>query len=319
MIDCHNHIGAELLSYLHGDFPYGQQLEDLVTNGGALGIRRWVVFPMVSNLSLSISAMRRGDITTEGALASVPYEFENQRMMREMHDYFPDHGAKVWPFAMFDPGRNVEGQVKALRSLYERYPFQGLKVQATIIQSPITQLNGEGGAFLDLCEEWDIPMLIHSSVLPSDVWSQASDIVDIAKSRPGVRFNIAHSCRFDRTQLDRIAELPNAWFDCSAHRIHCDLVLRESAVVAPPERRFQSNYNDPAQVLHDLAIAYPGKMMWGSDSPYYSWVAMDGDAPYSLRSTYDLEVQAVQALPEKMQEEIGETNILEWLKIAEGK
>jgi predicted TIM-barrel fold metal-dependent hydrolase len=315
MIDCHNHIGAELLSYLHGDFPYGQHLEDMVTHGGELGIRRWVVFPMVSNLSLNLDAMREGKITSDGALASVPYEFENARMMREIYDYFPDEGAKVWPFAMFDPNRNVAGQVAALRQLKEKYPFYGLKVQATIIQSPITGLNGEGGAFLDLCAEWDIPMLIHSSVLPSDIWSQASDIVDIAKSRPDVRFNIAHSCRFDRTQLDRIAELPNAWFDCSAHRIHCDLAIKESAVVAPPDRRFKSDYNSPSIVLNDLAAAYPGKMMWGSDSPYYSWVAMAGDAPYSLRSTYDLEVGTLLALPVGVQHEVSETNTLAWLKL----
>ncbi|MEO6906561.1 MAG: amidohydrolase family protein, partial [Abditibacteriaceae bacterium] len=256
-----------------------------------------------------------GKITTEGAIATVPYEFENRRMMMEIYDLFQEEGEKVWPFAMFDPNRNVAGQVIALRQLKERYPFYGLKVQATIIQSPITGLNSEGGAFLDLCAEWDIPMLIHSSVLPSDVWSQASDIVDIAKSRPDVRFNIAHSCRFDRTQLDRIAELPNTWFDCSAHRIHCQLAVWETAVVAPPERRFQSDYNSPSIVLSDLAAAYPNKMLWGSDSPYYSWVAMDGDVPYSLRSTYDLEVATLLALPTGVQHEVSETNTLAWLKI----
>lgn len=108
MIDCHNHIGTELLSYLHGDFPYAQQLEEMVITGGALGIHRWVVFPMVSNLSLSIPQMREGIITTEGALENVPYEFENARMMREIYEYFPDHGTSVWPFAMFDPLRNVK-------------------------------------------------------------------------------------------------------------------------------------------------------------------------------------------------------------------
>lgn len=300
---------------MHGDFPYGQHLEDMVTHGREIGIRRWVVFPMVSNLSLSVAAFREGKITTEGALENVPYEFENWRMMQEIYDLFPEEGAHVWPFAILDPARNVAGQVAALRRLREKYPFYGLKIQATIIQSPITALNGEGAAFLDLCAEWDIPMLIHSSVLPSDVWSQASDIVDIAKSRPEVRFCIAHSCRFDRTQLDRIAELPNAWFDCSAHRIHCDLVLRGSAVVAPPERRFKSEYGSPSQVLHDLAVAYPGKMMWGSDSPYYSWVAMDGALPLSLRSTYDLEVGALLALPAGLTHEISETNILNCLKL----
>ncbi|MEO6906950.1 MAG: hypothetical protein ABI210_03580, partial [Abditibacteriaceae bacterium] len=100
MIDCHNHIGVELSSYFYGNFPYAQQLEDMVTHGGKLSIRRWVVFPMVTNLSLSMAAMHEGKITTEGAIATVPYEFENRRMMMEIYDLFQEEGEKVWPFAM---------------------------------------------------------------------------------------------------------------------------------------------------------------------------------------------------------------------------
>lgn len=78
--------------------------------------------------------------------------------------------------------------MKALRRLRKKYFFYGLKVQATIIQAPITNLNTEDGVFLDLCEEWDIPMLIHSSINPIDTWSQASDIVDIARIAPQCAF-----------------------------------------------------------------------------------------------------------------------------------
>src|SRR5690606_4515208 len=90
---------------------------------------------------------------------------------------------------------------------------------------------------------------------------------------PNVRFCVAHSLRYDREQLDRLAQMPNAWFDCSAHRIHCDLAVANSGSIAPLERRFDSDYTRPAQVLRDLAEAYPNKMMWGSDSPFYSYVA----------------------------------------------
>ena len=38
IIDCHNHIGADLLFYLHGDFPYAQQLIAMQQEGGALGV-----------------------------------------------------------------------------------------------------------------------------------------------------------------------------------------------------------------------------------------------------------------------------------------
>src|SRR6267142_2096617 len=72
IIDCHNHIGADLMFYLRGDFPYAQHLVAMTGEGRALGVDRWVVFPFVLNLSLSIEAMRRGEIVY-GGLEKVPY------------------------------------------------------------------------------------------------------------------------------------------------------------------------------------------------------------------------------------------------------
>lgn len=312
IIDCHNHVGAELIHYLHGDFPYAQQLETMVAQGRELGVRKWIVFPMVTNLSLDITAMREGRVA-DGDPAIVPYEWENRRMMQEIYDLFPEEGRDTIPFAMFDATRNVAGQVKALRELREKYHFAGLKTQPTIIQSPITNLNGEGRAFLELAEEWNIPMLIHSSVLPADIWSQVNDILDIVEKTPQVRFCVAHSLRFDRAGLERLARLPNAWFDCSAHRIHCDLAVQDHPAIAPKENRFDTDYTRPAQVLRELGEAYPDKLMWGSDSPYYSFVAEIGGEVLSLRSSYALEVQALRVLPLDMQQRFGETNTLDFL------
>lgn len=315
IIDCHNHVGVELLHYLRGDFPYAQQLESLVREGDALGVQRWIVFPMVTNLALSLEAMRDGRVRTEGGLENTPYAWENRRLMREVYDLFPAAGRHTIPFAMFDPARRPEAQVQALRELRGQYRFCGLKTQTTMLQSPITSLVEAGHVFLELALEWDLPILIHSSVLPSDVWAQASDILDIAERTPEVRFCVAHSCRFDRTQLDRTAALPNVWFDCSAHGIHCELATTDHPVVAPPQRRFDSDYTQPATVLHDLATAYPGKMLWGSDSPYYSFVSSASGSMLSLLSSYAQEVGYLTALPVTVQQEISERNTLQFLNL----
>jgi predicted TIM-barrel fold metal-dependent hydrolase len=314
IIDCHNHVGVELLHYLHGDFPYAQHLEVLVREGREQGVRRWIVFPMVSHIALNIGAMREGKVQS-GGLEEVPYAFENRRLMQEIYELFPDEGQDAIPFAMFDAVRNVKGQVESLRALKQEYSFAGLKTQTTITQAPITNLKSEGKVFLELAEEWDIPMLIHSSVLETDTWAQARDILDIAESTPGVRFCVAHSLRFDREQLDRLSKLENCWFDCSAHRIHCELAMQNSPVVAPPSCRFDSDYSRPAQVLRDLAEAYPDKLMWGSDSPYYSFVAVIEGRRVSLLSDYAAEVAALRALPLQLQQQIGETNTLNCLKL----
>lgn len=315
LIDCHNHIGAEIMMYLAGNFPYGQHLTTLTSDARANGINRCIVFPMVAHLALDLNAMRREEVVFPGGLEDVPYAWENRRMMQEIYDLFPEEGRDIIPFVMIDPARRAEQQAKALRQLRQEYAFYGIKMQTTIIQSPVKSLLAQGHVFLELAEEWDLPMLIHSSVLPADIWAQASDILDVAETAPNVRFCVAHSLRFDKEQLDRLAQMPNCWFDCSAHRIHCQLAAQDSPVVAPTERRFSSDYTDPTRVLRDLAEAYPDKLMWGTDSPYYSWVAITGGVRYSLLSSYAEEVECLKALPGELQQRVGETNTLNCLQM----
>lgn len=313
IIDCHNHIGVDLGLYGRGEFPYAQHAETLAREGQSLGVERWIVFPMVAHLALNFAALRDNRVTGEGALERVPYAWENRRLMQEVYEFFPMLGRVMLPFAMFDPAREPGLQAEALRDLREKYRFYGLKTQTTMLQSPITDLRADGRVFLDLAREWDISLLIHSSVIESDIWAQARDIIDIAEENPDVRFCVAHSCRFDREQLERIAMLPNCWFDCSAHGIHCQLARENSPAVAPPTRRFASDYAQPSQVLWDMARAFPDKLMWGSDSPFYSFIAQTEGEQFSLLSTYAQEVEFLMALPRDVRREISELNTLRFL------
>ena len=315
IIDCHNHIGADLLFYLRGEFPYAQQLTSMVQEGRALGVGRWIVFPMVSNLSLDFAKMREGKIVFPGGFERVPYAFENRRMLQEIYDLFPDLGKSTLPFVMLDPMRNTKSQAAELKKLRRQYKFFGLKIQSTILQSDIKALARQGRCFLDLAEEWDVPFLIHSSVNPSDIWAQAKDILKIAEDNPRVRFCLAHSCRFDKGCLERVNELPNTWFDNSAHCIHCDCAVQNLPVVAPKARRFDSDYSKPARVIADLAAAYPTKFMWGSDSPFYSYVGRLDGGLLSLRSSYEKEVAALKAQPASVVKHIAEKNTLKFLKL----
>ena len=313
IIDCHNHIGVDLQMYLRGHFPYAQHLSDLEREGKSLGIARWIVFPMPSYLALDWAHLREGEIALSNALESVPFAWDNRRMLQEIYDLFPVQGKATIPFVMFDPAREQKAQIKALRELRGEYSFHGLKTQTTMIQSPIKSLLGEGRVFLELADEWNLPILIHSSVLPSDVWAQATDILDIAEQTPRVRFCLAHSCRFDREQLDRVAALPNAWFDCSAHGVHCQLAAQDHPIVAPKERRFQSDYARPDQVLLDLAEAYPNKLLWGSDAPFYSFAASEGGELFHLISSYSQESGYLQALPDDLKRRVSNANTLKLL------
>ena len=313
LIDCHNHLGVDLFFYLNGYHPYAQDLPALVTEGRHCGVDRWVVFPMVANLTFDVAAMRRTKLVA-GGCESVPYAFENERMLREIYELYPDLGRLTLPVVILDPLRETAAQVAKLRELRARYPFHALKIQATMIQSDVGALLQEGRCFLDFAAEFNLPFIIHSSVAPDDTWSQASTILRVAAATPHVRFCLAHSCRFDRPSLDRVAELPNTWFDCSAHRIHCQGVRDKLGFVAPAERRFPADYRDPAAVLLALAEAYPTKLLWGSDTPFQSYVADLGTEVLSLRSTYREEVDCVRALPEKLRTAVTHDNTLAWLQ-----
>lgn len=316
IIDCHNHVGADLLFYLHGDFPYAQHLVAMHDEGRALGIDRWIVFPFVSHLALDVTAFAANEIKDEqGRLHDVPYAFENRRLMREIYDLFPDEGKRMLPFVMVDPMRNTAAQAEELRRLRNQYRFHGIKLQTTILQADIKHLNDAGRVFLELAAEWDLPFLIHSSIADSDLWAQCGDILDIAEANPHLRFLLAHSCRYDKPSLDRVNELPNTWFDCSAHRIHCEGVVKGMPFVALKHRRFDTDYTDPARVIADLAAAYPTKFCWGSDSPFYSYAAEINSEVVRLISTYKKEIDALTAGGPDVVNRIANTNTRAFLKL----
>lgn len=310
VIDVHNHIGIELITYLRGDFPYCQDVPTLLGKGQAAGVSHWVVFPFVSYSALDLKALREGSIKL-GKSGDVPYALENRCLLDEVYRLWHAASANLLPFVMVDPMREVEAQAKALEALREQYRFYGIKIQSTMIQSPIKELLGSGKVFLQLAEKWDIPMLIHTSYNREDCWAQSHDILDVVGATPSVRFNLAHSCRFEKSALERLATYENAWFDCSAHGIHCDLATKGSPIIPPVGERFASNYTSPGQVLRDLAEAYPGKLLWGSDSPYYTWKSMH--PPESVVSDYATEVSYLNTVPDVLRERASKTNVLDWL------
>lgn len=314
-IDVHTHVGVDLLFYFGGGYPYASDFISLVTEGRRHGLSRWVVFPMVTHAALSISAIKEGKVQMgDDALEAVPYAFENERMLREIYTQFGEEGALALPLLMLDPSREQQAQVKALEYLHKKYRIYGLKIQATIIQSPIRDLLGEGSVLMDFARRENLPVLIHTSINPADTWSQVADILDVARANPDVRFCLAHSCRFDRAGLDEVARLPNTWFDCSAHVIHCRLAAIDHPAVALGQARFPSDYTSPKKVLADLAAAYPEKLMWGSDAPFYSYVSpAEAEEGIELKCSYEEEAAPLLALPEQVQQKIAHDNILKFL------
>src|SRR5690349_4497473 len=102
IIDCHNHLGVDLYFYLNGFHPYCQDLPALDLERRNCGIDGCVVFPMIANLTFALDRMRQGQLTV-GGIESIPYAFENERMLREVYEIHPEFGRSMLPFAIVDP------------------------------------------------------------------------------------------------------------------------------------------------------------------------------------------------------------------------
>jgi predicted TIM-barrel fold metal-dependent hydrolase len=295
--------------YVRGSVPYAQDFRGLVAQAGRNGVQRLVTFPFVAYFGWEGGGF---PVPEGSAEFSVPYAFENRRMLEEVFELNGDISKSALPFVIVDPARKQCEQVEVLGGLRERYPVRGIKIQATMIEAPIRSLLGEGSCLVDLAAEWNVPMLIHSSIAPEDVWSQAGDILDIAEARPEVRFCLAHSCRFHQPSLERLGRLSNTWFDCSAHAIHCDAVEAGLGIVAAPGERLPVDYSRPDVVMKALYDLLPDRMMWGSDAPFYSYA----DRTLKLFSSYEREIAALDGLSERERTAILHDNTLRFLGLS---
>jgi len=309
-IDNHTHIGVDPLFYLQSWSPYCLDIPRLFQEAEGCDIDAFVVFPFVSYMDLDQEALRSKRIALSERPDVVPYRFENRRLREEIERQPDELRWRLWPFLMADPARRQREQVAEWQRLTsDGYTVHGIKIQGTIIQSKVIRLLDEGACMLDFAEERDLPLLIHSSIKAEDEWSQCADLLRVAEARPQVRFVLAHSCRYHLPSLQRLAELPNAWFDCSAHVIHCGCAVQGLPAVAAPGERFQTDYSSPETVLRDLAEAFPDKLIWGTDAPFHS-------IHYEhvrLQSSYRREIACLEALPAALQERIAHRNTLAWL------
>ena len=319
LIDAHAHLGADLALFYNGDYPYAISAEDHGVRMAQSGIEAVLCFPWVYTNYFAMAPFRRGRFRRDPRGGSdFPYAFENERLCREIYEAFPEYAGRLLPFAFFDPARHPREQASGIRKLASRYPLFGLKTATSYLQSPITALLGRGACLLDLAAELDVPVTIHSAVLPGDPWADVFEILKVVKARPDVRFAIAHTCRFDRRALDAAAGLPNGFVDFSAFHIHCALAQQNHPAVAAKPHRFPADYRHHAAAMQRIAEAYPKTMLWGSDTPAHLWKSRfrndKGEEVWmDLPCGPATEVDELRKLPPSLQRRIGHDNTVKFL------
>src|SRR6185437_2606465 len=260
--DVHTHIGLDPGFFLRGWWPYASTAADLLGQMDAHGIDRAVAFPFTLPSAFDPYAFaERNEIAL--MTGRVPFDRENALLAQEIERV---GAGRLLQFAMFDPGREIAGQISAIKPLLGR--ICGLKTQSTVLRSPVRALLDAGKPLMQLAEANHLPVLFHTSV--NDPWAQVSDCIAVARGFPGVRFNLAHSCRFHAALLREAASLKNVWIDCSAHLAHCQLARENRSAVAPEADRVKADYAQPAQVLQAVHAIVGERYMWGSDNPFMS-------------------------------------------------
>jgi predicted TIM-barrel fold metal-dependent hydrolase len=286
--DVHAHVGLDRTFWEAGWWPYASMTQDLLEKMDSAGVGRAVCFPFCTPSAFDTGAFVR-DRQLELLPGRVPFDRENPLLVREIERI--DGDGRLLPFAMFDPGRKVPEQLSRLESLLGS--IHGLKTQTTVLRSRIGTLLDEAKDLMAFAMDHNLPVVIHTALLPEDLWARVEDCLEVAAAYPAVRFNLAHSLRFHGEYLRRASELPNVWVDCSAHLVHCYLAERDSPVIAPKSQRIEADFGRPARVLDAVYEVLGDRYLWGSDNPYMSWCDDESAHVYS----YGQEAQVLRSVP----------------------
>lgn len=317
IIDAHTHVGISINNYIaSSSYPYALSFEDLVVRMEALGIDSSVIFPFESSYYPLFGEANPLDTPARSAF---PYEKENRNLFQEIFEVFPEYAERAIPFAMFDPSRETAKQAMALEALHAKYPLCGLKTVTTYIKAFVKDFQRPGNEIRAFALKHKLPITFHCSIIDNDPWANVFDVLDIAAANPELNFALAHSARFTKQALDRANVLANCFVDISAFKIHCDLAVQESPVVAAGKERFVADYSKPEKVLLQLAETYPETITWGSDTPYHyfaqKYIDPNGKViDCRLFSKYDREMKILQSLPADLRQQIAYNNIINFLQ-----
>jgi predicted TIM-barrel fold metal-dependent hydrolase len=318
-IDIHSHAGIQIREAAQINFPYCSSIEDLAYRQKANGVDVSSVFPAGPDLFFDLPALIETGRKEPAAhpISRAPYERENRLLLTDVFRFCPEHSRRFLPFVSVDPGRLVGEQMAILRELEEEFPIYGVKIAPVATQTKVTELLREGEAFFEFFAARNWPILFHVAVSRGEEFSQAADTLRVIERHPELRYCLAHCIGFHRQHLEQADALPNVWVDTAALKIQVELACQNSALMALPPDRIECTFSDHIEVLRELVERFPKTIIWGTDSPYHSYITrrLQGEGVYAefrLKGTYEQEKAALNALTPEQQAQ-NNTNALAFL------
>lgn len=319
VIDIHSHVGVSLKAYSCLEYPYAQTIEGLYYRQLASDVDVNVVFPFSADLFFDQIALTKGNmIPASQPVSDVPYAVENKMVLYELFRFCPEYRERFISFVSVDPARKVKEQIKVLEELEKEFPIYGIKINPVGCQSKIIKLLNEGQEILDFARQRNIPFLLHTTVDADEEYSHASDAFRVIESNSDLRFCLAHCIGFHKSFLKRADEHPNVWVDTAALKIQVELAHQESPIMASVSERIEGDYSDHKKIMVTLMEQFPETIIWGTDSPAYSYIcrrkqAEDVIAEFRLKANYEHEKAALDALPKVLRKKVCNTNSISFL------
>lgn len=303
VLDAHTHAGFEITNVVTRRFPTVQSVSDLVRKFKSTGTDRAITFPCASDLfwfDSSLVARHRQWKHTDHSAEDFPYQYANFSHLNEV-ELFGE--GVVLPFVNILPLVREEEQINSVIDEIKRGEIFGLKFHPLAVHTRADSL--KQSEFIEVAQRYNLPVTIHSG---PDEYSQALQIVELARTFPNVRFCIAHAAHFDAKILtDNGSSLPNLFTDTSPFISLCYLASQEE----DSSKILDLNYNDPALALANFATRWPDNIIWGTDEP---WTTLaDKNKKILTKVSYEDEHAILNNIPENLRRKISYNNTIRYL------
>lgn len=292
IIDSHTHCGGVLLSnLLSGSYPYSQNTLDLVRKMHTNKVRYSICFPF------PLGELLGGLFTPElynSVLAKEVYTFGDNSLL---------------PFAFIRLDDTLSRQLVHIEKLLNDYSFYGIKIYPPCDKYCLYDYHVEKTLSSFLIAH-DLPLISHTSF---SGYGNPDNILRFAESHPKIRITLAHAARFKPTVLSKIIHFPNVFIDCSPLHMLCTVM--QNKIKRDNEVFDDFSFDNPPQVLFQLATMFPNQLIWGTDSPctFLTNFAENAIAEYSPQYSYESEISTLHFLPVSVIQQIANINTLRFL------
>lgn len=260
LVDCHTHCGGiDINNFYQNRYPCTQDATVLHKTMQDSDIAFAITFPMPSTMYFNTRKYWEERVFVSSGFEDIPFQRENAYLLSELKSF---GYSSILPFMAVSLRDKVQEQHDYLRALMESFGFYGLKFHSKTDQKPISAIETEGAAFIELAEEYNLPFMLHAE--KNGIASPMS-IFSIASRHPNIRFCIAHFAGFSKDFFCEFDEYRKTYSNIFLDTAPSIFLISHTL---PGQDVLDLNYENPFQVLQFFLSNYRNHLLWGTDCPW---------------------------------------------------